>query len=190
MRCRPPWASLPHPGTQDARASPTGPEDPLPAQHVQRYEAAICLLVYFSLILSGLGCEIPRLLRGGQAAQQRGEWTGKHNVPGRALPPGNGGGRGTHGPKTAVSGSPGHLPHRRHCRGGPSSCPWPRREGWWHDLPPAGGRGAGERADTWPTLPVVGPSAFLLHCPAWRLLDSARAPIPGAVPAQGPVSPH
>lgn len=65
-------------GTHGTRASPTGPEDPLPAQHVQRYEAAICLLVYFSLILPGLGCEIPRLLRGGQAAQQRGEWTGKH----------------------------------------------------------------------------------------------------------------
>lgn len=148
------------------------PEAPLPAQHVQFYEAAICLLVYFSLILSGLGCEIPRLLRGGQAARQRGEWTGKRNVPGQALPPGRGGGGGTHGPDTAGPGSAGTCP----TAGTAGAALQPGREGRWCELRGRGRRGGGETAETWPRLLLLGLDAFLPRRPARRPPHAAGAP--------------
>lgn len=121
-RCRPLWASLPRPGTRAARASPSGPEALLPAQHVQFYEAAICLLVYFSLILSGLGCEIPRLLRGGQAARQpEGSGQGSVMSPHRRCRPGAGAAGGPTVP------SPRLLAHRATCpmAGIARAAPWP-----------------------------------------------------------------
>lgn len=149
------------PGARASRTSPGHPEAPLSTQHVQCYEAAICLLVYFSLILSGLGCEILRLLRGGQAARSRGEWTGKCNVPGQALPPGRGGGGGPTAPTPGCVGAPGcpsrYLPHGRHH--------WGRTGGQWCD-PPASAR---------PTSREVG--RLGQHC-------QSSAPVPSSCVAQ------
>lgn len=115
----------------------------------------------------------------GRQPGSRGEWTGKRNVPGQALPPGRGGGGGPTAPTLWLLAHPGTCPTASIAgeapapacsRGGSSSgvsCPWVRGQR---------GLGGGERAGTWPTLPALGPDAFLPRCPAQRQPGSARAP--------------
>lgn len=117
-----------------------------------------CLLVYFSLILSGLGCEIPRLLRGGQAARKRGEWTGEEKRPRR---PRTGaaarllGGGGfvapipcSQPPLWGTCPTPGRAPGgSRRGGGGATTCTRPGRAGRW-----------GKGRETWLAVAALGPS--------------------------------